>query len=182
MSTNLIDAPDPRSDVIGVPRRPAARPKRSVRLRAYLLLEVTVAGAMAAVGITGLLVQLSSAQTNATKNARRVVAQQIASQTLNQVRTRAYDSIATENRTISVGGGTYVVGVVVTPNFDSVKIDSLKSINTDPDRDPGQPKIGTTLSMNYKDIAVAVTWRARDGDRTETVRSRAYRFTPITPP
>ena len=47
-------------------------------LRAYLLLEAGIAGGMAAAVLAGLLVQLASAQTQATLRARHVTSQAVA--------------------------------------------------------------------------------------------------------
>jgi hypothetical protein len=150
------------------------------RVRGYLMLEVTVAGAMAAVVFCGLLVQLAHGQTDATVKGRRVLAESLATALVNEARTTPFASLSSSSGTRIIAGGTYSYTVVVGGNDpERVFMPSLETINTDPDREPDQTRLRSTLFFDKKAVTVTVTWA--NGAQSVTARSRAYDLRPVTP-
>jgi hypothetical protein len=142
--------------------------------RGYLLLEAGIAGGMAAAVLAGLLVQLASAQTQATLRARDVTSQAVAATVLNEVRARAFEAVTARPIAVrQVAGASYSVEVRVTDGTMTVPMPSI-TIRFADEVQEFRPR--DVLSLPYKDIVVTSTYLAPDGrPRVATQHSRVFK-------
>ncbi len=130
-----------------------------MRMRGYLMLEMMVGGAMAAVVLVGMLSFISSGRVKNIAASRDVTANQLVNEIMEQKRASAYPPTAVAATTIAAAGGKYV-----------------RTVTTDATGCPevrANPGGGTAFSMPCTNVTTTVTFSITDGGSTKVHTSTA---------
>ncbi len=125
--------------------------------RGYILLEAVIGGALVGTVLIGLFGHLGDAQAESTRQARLIIAEQLAMKEIEEHRVMPYTNVLTRSPYFaSTSTGKYTV--------TSTAVESTEQVRT-----------STPLNMVYKTVTVVVTFPDRVGTRDVTVQTRIYR-------
>lgn len=127
--------------------------------RGYLMIDIMVGGALAAVVIAGLLTVLASARQKNVAATRDIIATQLVVEKLEQQRAAGFTAL-------TVGTATEPEVAGQTGKYQRVTVITAGSEN-----------VGTgvdTFTLAFKDVAVTVTYETVDGQRKTQAASRVY--------
>lgn len=131
-----------------------------VPARGYLLMEMMVGGAMAAVILMGVLSLIASGRAANVAASRDITANQLVNETMEQKRFGAFPPTAVAATVLSAAGGRYTRTVAVANG-------------------PGCPEVrtrpgGGTYSFTCRDVTVTVTFDNQGRTRTSSASMRMY--------
>jgi type II secretory pathway pseudopilin PulG len=126
--------------------------------RGYLLIDIMIGGALAAVVIAGIMTVLSSARTRNVHATRDVVASQIVLDQLERCRAAGF---------AGVGGAKCPPGATNVVN-NGTNYTRTVTIST-----TGSPDVLGTVSIPFKDVTVTVTYVGERFSQTPTRQSQA---------
>lgn len=127
--------------------------------RAYLMLEMMVGGAMAAVVLVGMLTFISSGRVKNIAASRDVTANQLVNEMMEQKRSAAYPPTAVGATAIAAAGGTYTRTVVT----DATGCPEVRA----------NPGGGPAFSLACTNVTTTVTFSITDGGQTKLHTSSA---------
>ena len=125
--------------------------------RGWLLVEVTVGGVMVSVILGGLLINVGDAMDKSAVVGRKLTAQMLAKQGIEQAR-------AVTNAVGVLVDGTTTLAVPATLRGSYTRTRTISS---------GTTMVGT-LAVSFKDVAVTVTFPQRSGTKTIFLQTRIY--------
>ena len=135
--------------------------------RGYLLLEAMVSGAIVAVGLMGIAVQLGAARDAEVRAERRGVAVALAKAAIDEKRALPFDRLVNGavSDVVKAGGGSYTRRVDIRGGEDRLTINIV---------DPfGGPDHATNYGVPFKQVVVDISF----GDRSPVIvrlESRVY--------
>ena len=130
-----------------------------MRPRGYLLMEVMVGGAMAAVVLVGMLSFISSGRVKNVAAARSITANHLVNETLEQTRAGVYPPVAVGATVVVAAGGRYTRTTTVNA--------------TDCPEIRANPGGGTAFSMGCTNVNVTVSFSNTDAGVTTLKTSSA---------
>lgn len=141
--------------------KPTTTPTTPRRSRGYLLMEMMVGGAMAAVILLGVLSLIASARAANIAARRDITANQLVTEMIEQKRFGAFPPTAVVATPISAAGGVYTRTVDVT---DGPACPETRT----------NPGGGPAFSLACRDVTVTVTFDNQGVTRTASATMRMY--------
>lgn len=133
---------------------PAATARRRRGPRGWLLVEVAIGGVMASVILGGLLIQAGASMDQTTTVSRQITAAQLAQQGVEQARSLG----------MAMPTGSSDIGVPANLTGTYTRTRSVTA---------GTETVGT-LTLQYRDISVTVTFPSGSQTKTVTLSTRVY--------